>query len=88
MSEPHPVTDEMVRRARLAQGIQRIGPVGEYDGKPRDEDTLLFYADSEEEMRAVLVAAFSTTRVGAVGAEPAGEPSELGSTHETGDDDA
>lgn len=84
MSDPHPVTDEMVRRARLAQGIQRIGPVGEYDGKPRDEDTLLFYADSEEEMRAVLVAAFSTTRVGAGDAEPTGGQPELGTTHNEG----
>lgn len=37
---------------------------------------------------AILAHAKSTTRVGAVGAEPTGEPSELGSTHETGDDDA
>lgn len=54
------ITDDMVRRARIVQGIQRVGAVGEYDGEPRDEDVLLFYADAEDEMRAVLSAVLST----------------------------
>lgn len=39
-------------------------------------------------LRALADVGPEETRVGAVGAEPTGEPSELGSTHETGDDDA
>lgn len=52
------VSPAMVHTARLVQGHQRIGAYGEHDGKPRDDDTLLFYADTaeqvEEMLRAVL----------------------------------
>lgn len=46
--------EEMVKQARLVQGIQRIGSHGEYDGKLRDDDTLLFYADSAEQVGDML----------------------------------
>lgn len=52
------VTPEMVRRAQLEQGRQRIGARGQYDGELRDDDTLIFHADRADQLAAVLRAAF------------------------------
>lgn len=51
------VSPAMVNTARLIQGRQRIGAYGEYDGRPRDDDTLLFYADPAEHIEEMLRAA-------------------------------